>query len=365
MFIPENDLQEVIKLHEKSLHLQAYTLAQSIAPLPKWEGTDAILTASHLAYNLGALETSGKWTAKAWRKDKKHPRALFYYASDILHRKGALPALIFVRKHDLNFQGDEKLQSWWTCLKAEIFTQLRDFTAADRWHRKAAEIAPQESWIWVSQAHSLELQDRYEESLEMSRKAFELEPWHRSSVYQTAHILTLLERYDEALEILTKASGRLENAWIVRQLADLQTELGMHKEAFASLERLEELTPMREEHLSQWLYGSLSDAAYLNGDIPKAIRFADISSTPFHLKIKERLENLNGTEKRVRLQLGFLRQHHFTCAPATLSNISRFWQKNAAHLELADEMCYDGTPAYKERVWANRNGWETREFTQQ
>lgn len=363
MLISENDLQEVTELHEKSLHLQAYKMAQAIGPLPKWEGVDAILMASHLAYNLGALETSSKWVAKAWHKAKKNPRALFYYASDMLYRKGMLPALMFIRKYDSDFQGDEKLQSWWNCLHAEVFTQLRDFTAADRWHRKAVEIAPQESWVWVSQAHSLELQDRYEESLEMSRKAVELDNGKRSSVYQIAHILTLLERYDEALEILTDASQRLENAWIVRQLADLQTELGMHKEAFASLERLVELTPMREENLSQWIYGSLSDAAYLNGDIPKAIRFADISSTPFHLKIKEHLEKLDGTEKRVRLNIGFLRQHHFTCAPATLSTISRFWQKKAEHLELAEEMCYEGTPAYKERIWANRNGWETLEFT--
>nr|HMS42544.1 C39 family peptidase [Pyrinomonadaceae bacterium] len=363
MFIPENELQQITELHEKSLHSQAYKLAQTIAPLAEWEGTEAIMMASHLAYNLGAIEMSRKWTAKAWRNDKKHPRALFYYASDILHRKGALPALIFVRKHNGEFRGDERLKAWWTCLRAEIFVQLRDFPAADIWHQKALEIAPQESWVWVSMAHNLEFQDRYEESLEMSRKALEIDGGGRSSVYQTAHILTLLERYDEALEILTEASPRLENIWIVRQLADLQTELGMHKEAFASLERIIELTPLREEKFSEWLYGSLSDSAYLNGDIPKAIEFAGVSSSPFHLKIKENLENSDETKKRVRLKLGFLRQHHLTCAPATLSNISRFWEKKNEHLELADEMCYDGTPAYKERLWANQNGWETREFT--
>jgi len=363
MLISEHDLQEVVKLHEKSLHLQAYQLAQKLGPLPKWEGTEARLLASNLAFNLGAIETSSKWTTNIWRKDKTHPRALFYYGSDILHRKGALPALIFIRKHDRDFQADPKLQAWWYCLYAEIFARLRDFKAADNWHQKAMETAPQESWVWISKAHNLELQDRYEEGLEISRKAFELDGGQRSSVYQTAHILTLLERYTEALEILSEASQRLENAFIVKQLADLQTELGMHKEAYSSLERLVELTPMREESLEQWIYGSLSDAAYMNGDIEKAIRFADISSTPFHLKIKERLEKLDGTEKRVRLKLGFLRQHHFTCAPATLSNISRFWQKKAEHLEIAEEMCYDGTPAYKERLWANQNGWETREFT--
>ncbi|HEX9962413.1 MAG TPA: C39 family peptidase, partial [Pyrinomonadaceae bacterium] len=362
MLIPEKDLQAVQKLHEQSLHLQAFNLAQSICPLPNWEGTEAVLLASHLAYNLGALKTSEKWTKKAWRGDKTHPRAMFYYATEILNTKGALPALIFLRKQADNFQAEGRLLAWWYSLHAGAFSFLRDFTTADEWHKKAIETAPEEPWVWVSQAHSLELQDRYEESLAMSRKAFELEPWQRSSIASLAHILTLSERYDEALALLTEASNRLENAWVVKQLADLQTELGLYKEAYASLEKIVELTPMREDALEQWLYASLSDAAYLNGDIQKTIRFADISSEKFHLKIKENLENLKGTEKRVLLKLGFLRQHHVTCAPATISNIARFWQKPAEHLKVADEMCYDGTPAYKERLWAEANGWATAEF---
>lgn len=363
MRIPENELEKLVNLHEQSLHLQAFYLAQSFGPFTEWEGTEAILTASNLAHNLGAVEASSRLAAKAWRADKKHPRAMFYYANDIFHRKGALPALIFVKNHDADFCGDAKLQSWWYCLQAEIYSALRDFKSADLWHQKALETAPGESWVWVSKSHGLELQDRYEESLETSRKALEIDASRRSSLYQTAHILTLLERYDEALRILTDAAKELENAWVTRQLADLQSELRMYPEAFASFERLLELTPLREESLDRWIYGRLSDMAYLTGDFTKAIQFAERSASPFHLKIKERLENLGGTEKRVRLKVGFVRQHHVTCAPATLTNISRYWQKKAEHLEIAEEMCYDGTPAYKERQWANQNGWETREFT--
>ncbi|HEY8562003.1 MAG TPA: C39 family peptidase [Pyrinomonadaceae bacterium] len=363
MHISEKDLERLAGLHEQSLHLQAYNLARTLGPLDEWEGTEAILTASNLAHNLGAVATASRLAAKAWRHDQKHPRALFYFANDAFHRKGALPALAFVKKHDAHFQADEKIRSWWYCLHAEIYAALRDFKSADAWHQKALDTAPAESWGWVSKAHSLELQDRYEESLDASRRAMKLDGGHRSSVYQTAHLLALLERYDEALEILTDAATRLENAWVVRQLADLQASLEMYPESHASFERLLELTPLREEGFDKYIYGRLSDTAYLCGDIPKAVHFAEKSASPFHLKIKERLENLNGTEKRVRLKLGFVRQHHVTCAPATLSNIARFWGKKAAHLEIADEMCYDGTPAYKERQWANRNGWETREFT--
>ena len=52
-----------------------------------------------------------------------------------------------------------------------------------------------------------------------------------------------------------------------------------------------------------------------------------------------------------------------TCVPATLSAISRFWSKAADHVQVADEICYNGTTAYHEREWACRNGWIAREFT--
>lgn len=48
------------------------------------EGTDTRLLAAHLAYHLGAVKTGSDWTTRAWRKDKKHPRALFYHAIDAL-----------------------------------------------------------------------------------------------------------------------------------------------------------------------------------------------------------------------------------------------------------------------------------------
>lgn len=363
MKISENNLLEIRQLHEKGLHLQAFRFANSFAPLAEWEGTEAILLASHLAFQLGAVKTSENWVKKAWRNDKKHPRALFYRAADVLHNKGAIPALVFLNKYGADFKGDTKLSSWWYSLHAQVLSQLRDFKTADLWHAKAVEVCPEESWVWVSKAYTLEQQDRYEDSLEMAQKGFAFEQSQRTTVSQLAHILSLLERYDEAIEVLNKAANELENFWIVRQLADLQTELGLHKEAQTSFDKMLELSPMREEELEKYLFAGMSDVAYMNGDLSKAIEFAEKSKNPFHLKIKESLENLKGDENRVHLKLGFIRQHHLTCAPATLSNIARFWQKKAEHLELANEMCYEGTPAYKERIWASQNGWESCEFT--
>jgi tetratricopeptide (TPR) repeat protein len=52
-----------------------------------------------------------------------------------------------------------------------------------------------------------------------------------------------------------------------------------------------------------------------------------------------------------------------TCVPATLTAVSRFWSMPAEHLEVAEAICYDGTPDHSERHWAEEHGWLAREFT--
>lgn len=362
MQIPQNQLEAVESLYKRGLNLQAYNLAQSIAPLPKWEGTEAKLLAANLAYNLGASETSFKWIQKTWRKDKDHPKALLYYALDLLQYKGPLPTLLLIRKKNPDFNGDVRLNAWWHCLYAEIYASLRDFETADKWIKLAEEINPEDSWVWITRSHILNQQDLYQESLNAANKGLQIGGWRRASVLATAHAFCLLERYQDAMNLLTESTKHLESAWIIKELADLQSELGQHKEALANYEKLLDFMPMREDAMEQWLYSRLATISYLAGENNKAIRYADISSTPLNLKFKETLEQLKGTEKRVCLKTGFVRQHEMTCAPATLSNISRYWNKQSEHLEIAEEICYDGTSAHSERNWAEKNGYKVKEF---
>ena len=114
----------------------------------------------------------------------------------------------------------------------------------------------------------------------------------------------------------------------------------------------------------KWLEGQRSELAYRFGDYPAAIRHAEASGLDFYKAIAQRLaETARHGAERIELPVGFVKQHRMTCVPATLSAISRFWSKAADHVQLAEEICYDGTSAYRERQWAQRNGWVAREFT--
>ncbi|MEZ5426039.1 MAG: tetratricopeptide repeat protein [Pyrinomonadaceae bacterium] len=359
----KEDFKQIDELTEKGLYLQAYNELLKISPVKDLGETEEILTASNIVFNLGADDLSRKLTLKAWRRDKTHPRTIFYKAMEIFSGRGPLPALIFLRKNEAGFRGDARITGWWYSLFAQVFASLHDFRKADLWHRKAAEVAPEEQWVWVAKAYILENQDRYQEALEVSRKAFQLNPLGRTGLQTYCHLLSLLERDREALEILTGASEKMENVWILKHLGDLQNELSLFAESYATFQKINDLIPVREEKLNLWLYASLSDAAYLNGDDEKAIEYAGKIKSKYYEKILQNLKENDPSGSRKLLPLGFIRQHQMTCAPATLSNISRFWGKKAEHLEVADQISYDGTPAYKERLWAERNGWEAREFT--
>jgi cellulose synthase operon protein C len=362
MIISLDVLQEIDSLQERNLNLQAYELSKQFGKFSVWEGSEALLLASHLSYNLGAQKESCRLTARAWRANKADPKVIFYKALELMQSRGPLPTLMFMRKFP-DYRADAKLTSWWFSLYGQLHSSLRDFVVAEEFHNRAIETCPNEPWVWVSKSFTFEQQDRLDEALDAAIKGLGLGPMLRSTVSSTAHYLTLLERDDEALKLLTGIIGKVENAWLVKQLAELQTEMGMHAEAYATVNRMFDLLPLLEDETGEWLYGSLSDSAYLTGNLEEAVEYAKKAGSPFYEKIVENIKSAKSDAKRVQLDVGFLRQHHVTCAPATLSNIARYWKKKADHLELVEDMCYDGTPSYKERAWADNNGWKTKEFT--
>ena len=130
------------------------------------------------------------------------------------------------------------------------------------------------------------------------------------------------------------------------------------------LERFEALSPLLERAFGERFSMFRCELARRAGDDDKAIEYARRSKSAYGNKIAERLadpERKNRIDKILPVE--FVRQHEMTCGPATLSAISRFWGRPAEHLEVAEDICYNGTTAHAERQWANENGFLTREFT--
>jgi cellulose synthase operon protein C len=361
--VPAAALEEIRELYERGLYLQAHALGQPFGPLEQWAGTDARVLAGRLAMQLGGDKLARRLHLSAWRQDRRHPEACYYRATALLQRRGPLPAWDFLRRRGDMPEAPPATRADWLALHANVTGLLRDFDAAESWLARADELAPGRAWILVERSVLLEREDRCEEALAAVRQALDARPWFRPAVQSAAHLLQLLERDREALDLLVDAAGRLESPHVLVQLALLQTELGLHDDARRSYERFGELAILAGEDGRRWVAARLADVACFAGDLGRAAEEARrVAGDPFYEALAKRLAEGPGGHRRVQLPVGFVRQHHKTCSPATLAALSRFWDMPAEHLEIAAEICYDGTPAHSERRWAEEHGWLAREF---
>ncbi|HXX92996.1 MAG TPA: tetratricopeptide repeat protein, partial [Planctomycetota bacterium] len=363
MDLRDTEVDGIRDLYDRGLYLQAYEAARGRGPLGSWKGTDSRILAGRLAGNLGARRLACALHLAAWRADRGHPEALYYHAYALLERRGPLAAWEALRRAGDFKDAPPRARGDLFALVAEVAATLRDFDTADQWLARAEETAPDRVWIDVERSRILELEDRYEEALEAARRSLEGRPWYRPAVQSAAHLLQLLDRDQEALELLGEAGRRLESGSVMGQLAALQIELGLHAQARESVERFAQLCPLLEKEGARWLAARRSDLAYYLGDRAEAARHAPQAGTSFYQRLAEGLKASDRPARRVLLPVGFVRQHHVTCAPATLSAISRYWSMPAEHLAVAERICYDGTPSHSERRWAEENGWVAREFT--
>jgi cellulose synthase operon protein C len=363
MDVSSDDLRRIRDLYDRGLYLQAWQASASVGPLREWRGTAARVLAGRLAGNLGAQRLGRVLHFRAWRDDRENLEALYSYAYALLDRRGPLDAWAALRPGGDFAAAAEPLRADLYALRAEVAALLRDFDTSEHWIGRAEKTTPDRAWIHVARARILEHEDRYDDAVAAVRRALELRPWYRPAVQAMGHLLQLLDRDPEALGFLREASRRIESGAVVVQLAALEVELGHHAEARLTCERIEQLHPLLEKEMRMWLHARKADTAYACGDHAAAREWALQIDTPFYKRFAERLAAGQPDGRRVQLPVGFVRQHHMTCAPATLSAISRYWDMSAEHLQVAEEICYDGTPAHSERRWAEQNGWTAREFT--
>jgi cellulose synthase operon protein C len=361
--VSQDALERVEALHNADLCLQAYHEALKTGPLLSWTGRRAQVLAGRVAANLGGYRISRVQHWLAWRADKNNPDLVAYYGFWVLQKRGPLAALEFLERYAVsNPGGGAKGMSHLCTLQALVAAQFRDFSSSEEWLDRAAKLTSNDPWVATTRARVLEFQDRYQESLEAAQEALKLKAWYRPGVQALAHALQLLDRDEEALVLLASASQQIESMHVIGQLAALQQELRLYDQASSSLERFVRLAPLIEEQERGWVQRQQITLDCLRNRTGAALAAARQIDEPSYRELAQRLET-GSAFRRVLLDVPFVRQHHMTCVPATLSALSRFWQMPADHLEVAEKICYDGTAAHSERHWGDTNGWITREFT--
>ncbi len=355
-------LARIQALYDRGKLVAAHHLGKALGPLACWPGTQGRVLAGRLAGQLSAGRLSDALLLRAWRADQQSLLAAYFRTFVLLQRHGTFVALEAIRAFELAPDADREQHADWVGLSAYVYALLRDFEVAERHHAQAAELAPERPFRWVERSTLYELEDRYAEALQAAERAMDADPGSRRAVQQSARLLTLHERNPEAIALLRAKLLDIESPPLAFQLAQLEHEAGDYTAALASLTRGEKLAPIPDKGLADWLAQRRCDAWLRLGDLERALEQARASRNPHYQAFVERVESDRHENRRVQLPVGFVRQHHMTCAPATLTAISRYWSKPADHLEVAEDICYDGTAHHSERRWAVEHAFVAREF---
>ena len=362
---PDHDeLEELGRLHHDGQYLDAYRLAENFCAPEEWPTVGGRILAGRLFSCWGDWSRSNRVHQRSWRDAPHDAGAVYFCCLTIEHKHGPFEALRFL--HDQRAVYDvrepERYHLWLWLQRARLLAIFRDFESAELWMARAETHAAGDAWLWVEKSRLRERQDRYDEALAAAEHALALRPNYRQSIETLAHLLMLRNRDDEALALLRRGVGQLQAGNLAQMLAILLGELERHEEVLVALDRAAEWLPCADRSQRMWLAARRSDALRALGRDAEAAEQARRAKNPFQDHLAARLEQPAGDKKRVHLRVPFVRQHHMTCAPATLAAIAGYWQRPADHLELARLICYDGTPDHEERHWAESHGWIAREF---
>ena len=340
------------------IDLQPWLPALEAAP-----SVPAQLLAARVRGHLGARRLCDARALRLWRRHRGDGEAMAEMVRSTAYRLGPYRGWQLLRAMAFPSDAPPVIEADWHSLRAYVLGSLRLFDAAEAAFDVARALAPQEAWILVEWAYICEQRDRYDEGIAHCEQALEISPGGRAATQSLAHLYTLVGRDDDALSLLQDAAGRMQSGGIAVQLFELQMERGDHAAADAALSLVERYSPLAEKPLKQWLSMRRADVALALGRHDEACAHARAGGGPFYDALAQRLEVGGATPRRVELPVGFVRQHFNTCAPATLATLSRYWGRDASHPEIAEQICYDGTPNHSERRWAEDQGFHAQEFT--
>lgn len=354
-------LDQIEALADVGLFLQAHELGKPLGDYRHWRGPRAMTLAVRITSRLGAPRLARVLTYLGYRRYPHAAQTRLMYARSLHAQRGHYRAWQFVQQFAGWLPDEPPLRAEWLSFKAYVYASLRDFDRSAQLHAEAQACGVNDPWLLVEQSYCLEMEDRFAEALALCETALTLCPQYRSAVVQAVDLQLQLNQPEQALARLRDAAARMETPTVSAQLVDCLIEQEQLDEALLWLERGERLLAVAEKHQGAWFAARRCDIACLRGDYPLAHQLTEGHPWPFYQHIYQRLGAPQG--KRVMLPVSFVRQHHMTCAPATLTALSAFWGREVAHLQVAEDICYDGTSYQAERAWAERNGWHVAEFT--
>src|SRR6185312_16416565 len=99
------------------------------------------------AMNIGAPRIGSLMHVAAWRQDRSHPEARYYYARRLAEYSGPFKAWRFMQDSGDLPDAPREIRADWYAFHAYVIGRLRDFDQAEEWMKRAEEFADGNAWV--------------------------------------------------------------------------------------------------------------------------------------------------------------------------------------------------------------------------
>ena len=360
-------LTEINQLLEQAKHQKAWDIAKGLPPLNDWREAQGRTTARRLCNALGDSRRGYVLGYLGWRENPEDDRSYFnalflrafrtpfyFFEEEILER---------LKRPEMTDEVRADLMAFWGYGQS----LLREFPKAHQYLDEALSIENEpHSWVKLQKALIFEREDQFEKALEMVTDVWESNKSYTPSIISRANLLTKLQKQDEAVEFLEQGLTLSESPEVPLHLSGIFSDRDDCVLVKKYLDDYLLKSPLLSKKSQAWVSGRLADIALLEDDMTEFSEEARKTRPKgFHQKILKYYEDEPSAKsgQRKKLDVEVIRQHHMTCAPATLAMISKFYGDQHHHLEIADAICHDGTPWHKEKIWCLEKGYKIQEFS--
>lgn len=358
-------IQQVATLIRNGQNLSAAALWPDFSShAPTWNHAPALTTAARLADRLGNSSLARQWHRSNYRRHPDDHICFAYRANELCASLGIPAVLKLLATRLQNHHIIPEHRADLLALAASLLGTLRDFDRAHSLLLEARSLRPESPWILFNSACLLQQQDRRDDALAATRDILSAHPSYVHAIALSSDLLVELNRDDDAATTLLNGASSTESADLRWRLFAFTSERDQPDDALHWLAEYERCSPLLNDAARSRLSGNRAGLHLRRGDLEAARSAATTCGGPFYLQMAENLARPDASSsQRIRLPVGFVRQHHLTCAPATLSALAAFWGHPAPHTEIAERICYDGTSSFSERSWAESQNLDGREFT--
>ncbi|TCI02023.1 tetratricopeptide repeat protein [Corallincola luteus] len=324
-----------------------------------WENTNGL--SATILNRLGGDRLADAITIRAWRKQPHHHDNSLAYAAYLGNTRGPIECLSFIQENEHLANGSSQKQHEWQVIKAQSLLRFRDFSEAHRLLDDVLLHDPNNLGALFTKGQILLEQKAFTELAKYWQSLYQSTPRESVLAYWISATAASNSRA-KAIKLAESHINEYQSCRLWCQLASLyQSEQNWEKVAY-TVQKAASLAVVADKSFKGYIESQLARLALEESNYDKARIHLSLCKDGYHQALLKRLDRQVKDQRRVILDVPYMRQQHLTCAPTTMSALLNYWGLSHSSEDIAKEICYHGTPDHLQRNWLKQKDIPFRSF---